>query len=304
MMREETRYQSNFTSKLAFYEFPIVLVVFAFVAGVFYDRLTAATPLPQLLITLHFSVLLYGLSTGAFAFLGKELVDRRFGAVNFLITAPTTQPIQFKTTTAAFYLKDAAYYFAFTLSPVALGLGLAKPWAPYSYLSVVLLWLAISLTFSFGLALAYAFSAVYLRSRRLFTALALVFLGLLGLAGLTPYLPIGYLIPSIQFQLTKDWLPFAVTLGLVVAFSAFATVMVEETFESVESQFSESFRAFTVRFARLGRYAPLVAKEWIDLKRSHALTKMVFSFAVTARSCNSLCLSNFSTIAFWTATAA
>ena len=280
MMREEGRYQSNFTSRLAFYEFPIVLLIVAFIAGVFYQRLTTATPLPQLLITLHFSVLLYGLSTGAFAFLGKELVDRRFGAVNFLITAPMTQPIQFKTTTAAFYLKDAGYYFAFTLTPVALGLALAKPWSSYTYTSVVLLWLAISLTFSFGLALAYAFSAVYLRSRRLFTGLALAFLGLLALAGFTPYLPIGYLIPSIDFQLTKSWLPFAVTLGLVIALSAFATILVEETFESVESEFSESFRAFAARFARFGRYAPLVAKEWLDLKRSHALTKMVFSFAV------------------------
>lgn len=280
MMREESRLQSNFTSKLAFYEFPIVLVVFSFAAGVFYEELTAASPLTQLLVTYHFSILLYGLSTGAFAFLGKELVDRRFGNVNFLIASPTTLPLRFKTTTAAFYLKDACYYLAFTLSPVALGLALAQPFSSYTYWSVFLLWVGTVLTFSYGLALAYAFSAVYLRSRRLFNLSAVVFMVLLLIAGATSFLPLGLLVPSIQFQLTKDVLALIATILIVVLLSWGATVLVEETFESTETNFAETFEGLNIRFARFGRYAPLIAKEWIDLKRSHALSKMCFSFAV------------------------
>jgi hypothetical protein len=280
MMREEARFQSNFTSKLSFYEFPIVLTLFAFAAGYFYLQLISTTPLPQLLITLHFSILLYGLSTGAFAFLGKEIVDRRFGAVNFLLSAPVTLPVQFKTTTAAFYLKDAAYYLAFTLTPIAVGLALAQPFAPYTMGSVLALYLAIILTFSYGLALSYAFSAVYLRSRRLFAVLALGFMGLLGLAGFAGVLPIGVLVPPIQFQLTKEPLALIVSVVATVALSWGATLLVEETFESTESQFKESFLGRARKFAPFGRYAPLLAKEWIDLERSHALTKMAFSFAV------------------------
>ncbi len=283
MMREEARYQSNFTSKLAFYEFPLILLFASFIAGMFHDRLVAASPLPQLLLTLHFALLLYGLSTGAFAFLGKELVDRRFGGVNFLIASPTTLPVQFKTTIAAFYVKDALYYYAFTIAPIAMGLVLAKlanPSVPYPYESVGLLFIAMVLTFSFGLSLAYAFSALYLRSRHLFNALAFAFIGLLLLAGLTTWVPIGYIMPSVQFQLTKDPIALAITALLVVAFSWGATYLIRETFESAESKFEDAFRASTARFSRLGRYAPYVAKEWIDLRRSHALSKMVFSFAV------------------------
>jgi hypothetical protein len=280
MMREEARYQSNFTSKAAFYQFPVLLFLFSLVAGLFHDRLIAATPLPQLLLTVHFAILLYGLSTGAFAFLSKELIDRRFGNVNFLIAAPTTQPLQFKTTIAAFYVKDAVYYYIFTIAPVALGLAVAKPFAPYSYLSVALLFVAMVLTFSYGLALAYAFSALYLRSRTLFNLLALAFIGLLLAAGLTSFIPIGFLMPSVQFQLTKDPLALAVTVALVVLFSWGATYLIRETFESAESKFEDAFREGSRRFARLGKYAPFVAKEWIDLRRSHALSKMVFSFAV------------------------
>ncbi|HEX9710059.1 MAG TPA: hypothetical protein VGB42_08865 [Candidatus Thermoplasmatota archaeon] len=280
MMREEARYQSNFTSKLAFYEFPIVLLFSSFLAGFFHDRLVAASPLPQLLLTLHFALLLYGLSTGAFAFLGKELVDRRFGNVNFLIAAPTTLPVQFKTTIAAFYVKDALYYYAFTLAPVAVGLALATPFAPYPLTSVALLFLAMVLTFSYGLALAYAFSALYLRSRRLFNALALAFIALLVLAGTTELVPIGLLMPSVAFQLTKDPLALVAAAALIVAFSWGATHLIRETFESAETRFDDVFQASSKRFARLGRYAPFVAKEWIDLRRSHALSKMVFSFAV------------------------
>lgn len=283
MMREEARYQSNFTSKLAFYEFPIVLLVASFIAGFFHDRLIAATPLPQLLLTVHFALLLYGLSTGAFAFLGKELVDRRFGNVNFLIAAPTTQPVQFKTTISAFYVKDALYYYMFTIAPIALGLALAKaarPALPFPYASIGLLFVAMVLTFSFGLALAYAFSAVYLRSRHLFNVLALLFIGLLLTAGLTTWVPIGYIMPSVQFQLTKDPLALAITVAIVLLFSWGATVLIRETFESAESRFEDAFGATSGRFARFGRYAPFVAKEWLDLRRSHALSKMVFSFAV------------------------
>ncbi len=280
MMREEARFQSNFTSKLSFYEFPLVLTLFAFAAGYFYEELIRTSPLTQLLVTLHFSILLYGVSTGAFAFLGKEIVDRRFGNVNFLLSAPITQPIQFKTTTSAFYLKDAAYYFAFTLTPIAAGLALAQPFSSYTMPSVLFLWLSVILTFSFGLALAYAFSAVYLKSRRLFGALAFAFMALLAIAGFTDLLPIGVLIPSIHFQLAKDPLSLVATVAITVALSWIATVMVQETFESAESEFKENFLERARRFRRFGRYAPLLAKEWIDLERSHALTKMAFSFAV------------------------
>jgi hypothetical protein len=280
MMREEARFQSNFTSKLSFYEFPLVLLAFSFAAGYFYEELIRTTPLAQLLITLHFSMLLYGLSTGAFAFLGKEIVDRRFGSVNFLLSAPVTLPVRFRTTTSAFYLKDATYYWAFTLTPVAVGLALAQPFAPYTMASVLLLWLSVVLTFSYGLALAYAFSAVYLASRRAFGALALAFMGALAVAGFTNLLPLGVLIPSIHFQLTKDPLALLASAAATVALSWGATGLVQETFESTESSFKESFLARTKRFARFGRYAPLLAKEWTDLERSHALTKMAFSFAV------------------------
>lgn len=280
MVREESRFQSNFTSRLSLYQFPLLLAFFAFAAGYFYEELIATTPLPQLLVTLHFSMLLYGLSTGAFAFLGKELVDRRFGNVNFLIAAPSTLPIRFQTTTAAFYLKDAGYYFLFTLTPVAAGLALAKPFSAYTYTSVLYLWLSVILTFSLGLALAYAFSAVFLRSRRLFGALSFGFIGLLAFSSFTPYLPVGWLIPSIQFQLAKDFSALVVTVLVVLLLSWGATLLVEETFESTESEFRENFLDRQRRFARFGLYAPLLAKEWIDLERSHALTKMAFSFAV------------------------
>jgi hypothetical protein len=280
MMREEARFQSNFTSKLSFYEFPLVLMGFAFLAGYFYEELIRTTPLQQLLITLHFSMLLYGISTGAFAFLGKEIVDRRFGSVNFLLSAPVTQPVLFRTTTSAFYLKDAIYYWAFTLTPVAVGLAIAQPFAPYTMTSVLFLWLGVVLTFSYGLALAYAFSALYLRSRKLFAALALAFMGLLSIAGFTAVIPLGVLIPSIQFQLTKDLLPLIVSVVATVLLSWAATFAVQETFESGETQFKETFLARTLRFKLFGRYAPLLAKEWTDLERSHALTKMAFSFAV------------------------
>jgi hypothetical protein len=119
-----------------------------------------------------------------------------------------------------------------------------------------------------------------LRSRRMFTVLGLSYIALLAVAGLTPYLPIGLLVPSIQFQLTKDLWALTATAILVFVLSWGATVAVEETFESTESEFKESYKGFTHRFRRFGRYAPQVAKDWIDLKRSHALSKMVFSFAV------------------------
>ena len=85
------------------YELSTMFLLFSFVLAVFTPQLLRELSLYDIYFSLHSSLFFYGLSMGAFAFLGREYIERRFGQVNFMVSAPILLPVKFKTAFFAFY---------------------------------------------------------------------------------------------------------------------------------------------------------------------------------------------------------
>ncbi|MBU4256233.1 MAG: hypothetical protein KKB04_03115, partial [Candidatus Thermoplasmatota archaeon] len=122
MLKEEYRFHTSYTSRYAFMFFPVLALTLAFLAGVLSSKILDEVPLKHLLLSFHLSILIYGILAGSFAFLGREMAERRFGNVNFMIAMPDILPLSFRKAFFALYIREIVFYTGLTILPVTLGL--------------------------------------------------------------------------------------------------------------------------------------------------------------------------------------
>ncbi|MCK4970116.1 MAG: hypothetical protein KAS77_06305, partial [Thermoplasmata archaeon] len=280
MFKEEFRLQASYSSAISTMTFPVMLIGLSFIVAVSLPALESEVSTDRMLYMVHTVILLYGMAVGAFAFLGREMMERRWGHATFLLAAPQTLPISFKTTFLVFYLKDLLYYIFMTLLPLTVGLLISIPITGFHVTSVLLLFGTMIATFLYAISFSFVMSSVYMRSRAVFIVISVVVLGLIGAAGFAGLFDLGILVPSIAFQFSGDPWALAASLTASMAFATWAVLMVEDKMEApavqVESRFDEVF----VKFGRFGRYQPYLAKEWIDLIRSRTLSKLMTAFVL------------------------
>ena len=179
MLKEELRFHTSFLSRYNFFGFPIMIMVFSFVLAVFSPQLLKELSIDQVYLSLHSMLFLYGLSMGAFAFLGHEYLERRFGQVNFMVSAPITLPVKFKTAFFAFYLHDVIFYIFVTIIPITCGLLLSVPLSGMRVVSILILSGLIFVSFLLGISLSFFMSAVYMRNQKAFVGLVVILLVLI-----------------------------------------------------------------------------------------------------------------------------
>ena len=280
MFKEEFRLQASYSSRISTMTFPVMLVGLSFIVAVSLPALESEVSMERMLYMVHTVVLLYGLAVGAFAFLGREMMERRWGHATFLLSVPQTLPISFKTTFLVFYLKDLLYYIFMTLMPLTVGLLISIPITGFHVTSVLLLFGTMIATFLYAISFSFVMSSVYMRNRAVFVGISVLVLVLVGAAGFANLFDLGILVPSMAFQFTGDLWALAASISASLAFAAWAVLLVEDKMESpvvqVESQFEEVY----VKFGRFGRYQPYLAKEWIDLIRSRTLSKLMTAFVL------------------------
>src|SRR6266516_4075777 len=127
MLLEEFRVHTSYSGRTMFLAFPVVIAVFSFAIGVTSERLFAYTPLADAILLLHASVFLYGLSVGAFGFLGRQYLERTNGTRNYVVAMPGILPMRLRKTFFGMYLRDALFYVALLLAPATMGLALSEP---------------------------------------------------------------------------------------------------------------------------------------------------------------------------------
>jgi hypothetical protein len=278
MFKEEFRLQSSYTSRTSVLTFPFMLSVLAFIVAISLPRLETEVPIDQMIMGVHVSILLYGVSVGAFAFLGREMVERRWGHATFLLASAQTLPMTFRRTFFVFYVKELLYYVFVTLLPLTIGLLASIPITGFNVLSVLRLFGTLTMTFLFGISFSFLMSGVYTRSRKAFTAMAILVVLAVLAGGVFELYGIEALAPSIAYEFSGEPMAALASLALSFAFSAWAVLLVEEHFETAEVRIRSRYQDVIGRFSRFGRYQPYLAKEWIDLVRSRTLTKMLFAF--------------------------
>ncbi len=280
MMREEFRLQTTFSSKLGFLSFPVLLTIFAFVlaaaSSVLFQNIAAGT----ILLILHGSMTLYGISTGAFGVIGEQILERRFGQINLLLSAPVLLPIRLKKAILAFYIKDIIYYLVLSIAPLGIGLIGSVPLSGFGITRVLLLLGTLILSFLVGISLCFFVSTLYARWKWVGGTIAgVLFLLTLGSLFLN-WIPLRWLLPALHFETTGDGRFLILALIQIAAFSALAVALTKKRVEpkSATSQPS-TLPAATDRFTGFGSYGPLIAKEFVDLKRSGTISPIIFSFA-------------------------
>jgi hypothetical protein len=220
------------------------------------------------------------MSVGAFAFMGMQMVERRFvGRRNFLVAMPSLLPITYKKTFLGLYLRDVIFYTALLVFPLILGLILSVPFTNFSLISIGVLFVAVLFSFLLGMSVSFFMFAIYVRFTKIFVGLVVLIVAVLMGIGLTNY-DIGILIPTIRLQSTRDPLYLAESVLLILVLPLLATLITRERQEFKIGKFKSIFPKYEKKFEFTKSYSTLIAKEFLDLKRSRTFGKIFFSFVV------------------------
>jgi hypothetical protein len=205
-------------------------------------------------------------------------MNRRFGQASLLAYSSRTLPLSDRRIFAAFVAKDTVYYLLLWVVPFLAGLALGTPLSGLSLSFVGMAAVSLTLTFLLGLSTIFFLSTVYAHSPRL---LALVLgAGLLLAIIVTAALGVNplYLFPT--YALFREWSTalFLVSLALIAFFCAVSIQYMTAEFPDHEKRYADGFTPLADRIRRF-RYAPLVAKDLLDLRRSGGLVgQTIFSF--------------------------
>src|SRR5439155_70580 len=131
--------------------------------------------------------------------------------------------------------------------------------------------------FLLGMSLSFFVSTVYMRSQMAFLISVGGITALFAAAGTTRSLPLSWILPGLAAHehlppFPTDAIaavrPILAGLGIVVALVAAAVFLVPEQYEPRAVAAREALPRLVARLKRLGRYAPLLSKEFVDLQRS------------------------------------
>jgi hypothetical protein len=287
MMLEEYRLHVSYSSRRMFMAMPIYVFVLSFFFAGSFPNLSTGMPLGDMLTLALGGIFIYGVSVGAFGFLGHTYIERRYGKVNFIIAMPFLLPLSFRATFFGMFLRDIIFYTILILGPAFAGVLLASVFAHYALVSCLMLFASMFLAFLFGISLSFAISVLYTRSTAAF-GVAVASLGaLMAGFGLFHAYPLGYVLPPIGLELSSTPFMhdpgavltyFAVSLAAVVLFTTFAVLLVKQEYESTKSQFTEVFTRYRSMTKFAGRFDTLLAKEFVDIVRSGLLKKIGFAY--------------------------
>lgn len=287
MLREEYRMHTSYTSRHMFLAFPVLVLLLSFGTAATAPNYLAVTPLRDVLLVVHVSIFLYGVSVGAFGFLGHQYQERATGYRNYLVTQPSILPMSFKRTFLGMFVRDAIFYLVLILIPMIGGLFLSIPFSGFRWTSILLLFGAALISFLAGMSLSFFMSTLYVRSAPAFVGVAAVVAGLFFAYGIGRVVPAAVLLPGLAVQFAipplgslgpATLVSAAIGIGLIVLLLAGAVALVSDQFESRNTDAADELPGWDRRLARFRGYRTLLAKELLDLKRSGTPVKMFFSF--------------------------
>ncbi|MDD1755805.1 MAG: hypothetical protein LUQ39_03105 [Methanomassiliicoccales archaeon] len=289
MLTEEYRLHVSYSSPRVFFSMPAYVFAIAFFFAATLPMLQGSIPLQDILLFTNAGVFVYGLSVGAFGFLGKTYLERRYGRTNFLVAMPFLLPFTFRRAYASMYLRDVIFYIVLILVPGLGGVLVASGLAHYHISSVLVAFATVTLSFLLGISFSFLASVIYLRSKAVFIAMVAGFLAMAMAYGVFDLIPLEYLLPSWGVQINLRPLGddlgqaafyFAVSVAVSLIMAILAVVSVAEAPLGKVSRIKESFPGYhdATRFAR--SLQSLLAKEFSDMARSGGASKMLLAYVV------------------------
>jgi len=277
MFKEELRLHKSFVGSIGSGFFPVMIFFLSVVLAVTFSRFKGID-VPTVLLMLHAGSVMYGLGVGALGSIGEQVMTRRLGQVNFLLAMPSLQPVTFRRVMAIFYLKDATFYILYAIVPIVGGIAIGAPFAKAPLASVGLLGVTLFLAFMIGMSLSFLASTVSTRSRVATLAGFLLILGFVALVWPFNILTAGQILPPLGFWAGKDPSLLLLSVALALLLSAAAVFLTKERFEAQARAYRSALLPMESRFSFAGPLKTLVAKEWLELRRSGALGAVVGGF--------------------------
>jgi len=226
--------------------------------------------------TVHAMFFLMGAMVGGFGLLGKEVMNRRFGQASLLAYSSRTLPCQTGGSSRPSSQRTRSIICSSGWSRSWPALPWARPLrAPLSFVGIAAV--SLTLTFLLGLSTIFFLSTLYAHSLKLVAAAlsaGLILALLLTAAGMNPM----FLFPT--YALFREWSAalFLFSVGSILIFSAVSIQYMTTEFPDHEKRYADGFSPLAARIRRF-RYAPLVAKDILDLRRSGGLVgQTIFSF--------------------------
>ena len=289
MLKEELRTHTTYSGPRRFFTFPFMVFLFSFIFALTMERLLLDTSLEQLALLAQGGIFIYGIGVGSFGFMGRQYIERGYGAKNYLVAMPALLPLTYRKTFLGLYIRDSVFYVALMLIPATLGLALAAPIVGFRLTSILLFFVAAVLSFQIGTSISFLGSVLYTRSIIAFAAFTGGIISLVILGGSALFFDVKLVVPSIGFQFSVppfgSDLPGAVLLALAsVAVIAATTLMslalVRFRYISRDVRRETLLPRYMDRLRATKSYAEIVGKEFVDLRRSGTVGKMFFSFVL------------------------
>ncbi|UCH01799.1 MAG: hypothetical protein JSV20_08165, partial [Candidatus Bathyarchaeota archaeon] len=279
MIREEWRLHKTLMGGVGSGLFPLVIFIFTALGAIAAPFYVGNISGHSILMLLHFAALFYGFFVGGFGGIGEQVMTKRLGQVTMLLQLPQLYPVSFKQLMGLFYLKDAVYYLLYSLVPLVLGLGIAAPYAGVSYTGIGVLGVTLALVFMMGMGLSFLLSTLGSRSR----AMMLVTLCFLAGAILLVYpfqtIPLGMVLPPLGYWETHSILSLIASVLVSVCFVGAGILLTREQYTVRRHRYSASLLGAEAKLGSIGSLRLMVAKEWLELRRSGSLFPAVTGFA-------------------------
>ncbi|MFC4541824.1 hypothetical protein ACFO5R_07770 [Halosolutus amylolyticus] len=259
LAREEWRLHTRLFGGWRFVFFPVVVAVLAGLGGV--ALLANGTARSTVVAGLHVLALGFGLYSGTAGFVGSDMLENVFGDLSLVLSSSTTLPIGRRHLLALFLLKDALFYGIVFVLPMAIGAGPVLGLTAATPLSVLALWLSLSIVFAAGMAVTVALIACRTRGVPAWAIVAAIG-GAVVVAWLTDQTSV---ISAVLVPLGSPAIGGALAIKtLVVATAALA---------AYDPTYGRPARTAGDRFARTSDVVPftadpLVRKTLLDLARS------------------------------------
>jgi hypothetical protein len=279
MMKEEWRMHSSFFGDRGFALFPVVIAAVAMLLSLSMVLFEKVLGQAEVLLGLHYLLLLMGSMVGSFGLLGREVMNRRFGQASLLAYSSRTLPVSERMIFSNFIVKDVVYYFFLYVLPLSVGFvsGAVLAGLHYSFFTLLI---TLFLSFCMGLSLIFLLSTLYanLGRKALFLILLVlimfvVFFQGIGAASL-------YALPPLVFYMKPSLDVLIICLAFAMVPSILSLIFLKVDYPQSQKHYKNQFKGIADRLDFYG-YSHFMAKDYLDFNRSGGGSgKIVFSFLV------------------------
>lgn len=278
MIKEEWRLHSSLFGGRMFAVFPIMIFIGTFVTSMFLPFIQTVMTTSQMLQSIHYFFILFGVSIGAFGLAGKEIMNRRFGQASLIAYSSRNLPVSERLIFTAFLIKDIIYYVILWILPIITGLIMVTFFIDISTISMIIICATLIMSFLIGLSIVFFLSTLYAHSSKLLIVLLIVGAVIFLVSNQYYNIKITTLLLPYSIYFNPSLKKILITFGLIFVPSILSLAFLKVDYPEKKRKYKNSLNNLSKKF-KFSKYAFFIAKDFLDLKRSEGgVGKIIFSF--------------------------